>query len=79
MPRDFLIHRIPTTKTFRFNTNFTSKDRRYNAFFIVMNNSLQSSENGGIQSDTFLVNKNPAYNDYFNIPTNLAQVPYYFP
>ncbi len=63
-------------KNFRFNTNFTSKDRRYNAFFIVMNNSIQSSENGGIQSDTFLVNKNPAYNDYFNIPTNLAQVPF---
>jgi Putative porin len=63
-------------KNFRFNTNYISKDRRYNIFFIVMNNSLQSAENGGIVSDTFLVNKNPAFNDFFNIPTNLAQVPF---
>ena len=63
-------------KNFRFNTSYTSRDRRYNGFLIVMSNNMQSSENGGIQSDTFLVNKNPAYNDYFNIPTNLAQVPY---
>ncbi len=63
-------------KNFRLNTNYTSRDRRYNVFFVVLNNNLQSSENGGIQSDTFLVNKNPAYNDYFNIPTNLAVVPF---
>jgi len=63
-------------KNFRFNTSYTSRDRRYNGFLILMSNNMQSSENGGIQSDTFLVNKNPAYNDYFNIPTNLAQVPF---
>jgi Putative porin len=63
-------------KNFRFNTSYTSKDRRYNVFFVAMSNSLQSSENGGIVNDTFLVNKNPAYNDFFNIPTNLAQVPF---
>jgi len=63
-------------KNFRFNTSYTSKDRRYNGFFVIMNNNLQSSENGGIVSDTFLVNKNPAFNDFFNIPTNLAQVPF---
>lgn len=62
-------------KNFRFHTNYTSKNKRYNAFFIALANGIQSSENGGIVSDTFLVNKNPAYNDFFNIPTNLAQVP----
>lgn len=62
-------------KNFRFNTNYISKGRRYNAFFVVLNNTIQSSENGGIQSDTFLLNKNAAYNDYYNIPTNIAQVP----
>ena len=62
-------------KNIRFNTNYTSKGRRYNAYFLALNNSLQSSENGGIVSDTFLLNKNPAFNDFFNIPTNLAQVP----
>lgn len=62
-------------KNFRFHSNFTSKGRRYNAFFLAIANTVQSSENGGIVSDTFLLNKNPAYNDLFNIPTNLAVVP----
>ncbi len=62
-------------KSFRINSNYTSKDRRYNAFIVYISNSLQSSENGGIESDTFLLNKNTAYNDLYNIPTNLARVP----
>jgi Putative porin len=62
-------------KSFRFNSNYASKDRRYNAFVVYVSNSLQSSENGGIESDTFLLNKNTAYNDLYNIPTNLAKVP----
>ena len=37
-----------------------------------MSNALQSSENGGIVDESFLVNPNPAYEDRFNIPTNLA-------
>jgi hypothetical protein len=37
-----------------------------------MSNALQSAENGGIQDESFLVNPNPAYEDRFNIPTNLA-------
>jgi Putative porin len=62
-------------KNFRLNSNYTSKDRRYNAFLVYISNSLQSSENGGIESDTFLLNKNPAFNNLFIIPTNLARVP----
>jgi hypothetical protein len=57
---------------FRFNTDFTSKNERYRLFFIAISNAMQSAENGGILSDTFLVNENPAYNDRFNIPTKLA-------
>ena len=58
---------------FRFNTQYTSKDKRYNAFFIALNNGLQSAENGGIESDSFIVNQNPAYSrDRFNIPTKMA-------
>jgi len=57
---------------FRFNTQYTSLDQRYNLFLIVLTNSLQSAENGGIESDTFLVNQNTAFNDRFNIPTKLA-------
>ena len=57
---------------FRFNTEFTSKNQRYHAYLILMSNALQSAENGGIQDESFLVNPNPAYEDRFNIPTNLA-------
>jgi Putative porin len=56
----------------RFNTDFTSKNERYRLFFVAISNAMQSSENGGILSDTFLVNRNAAFNDRFNIPTNLA-------
>lgn len=56
----------------RFNSDFNSKDRRYHAYLILLSNALQSSENGGIQDESFLVNPNPAYDDRFNIPTNLA-------
>jgi hypothetical protein len=41
-----------------------------------MSNALQSSENGGITDEKFLVNPNGAYNDRFNIPTNLASALY---
>jgi hypothetical protein len=57
---------------FRFNSDFTSKNQRYHAYLILMSNALQSAENGGIQDESFLVNPNPAYEDRFNIPTNLA-------
>ncbi|MEY3542194.1 MAG: hypothetical protein RLZZ204_1006 [Bacteroidota bacterium] len=57
---------------FRFNTDFTSKNQRYHAYLILMSNALQSAENGGIQDESYLVNPNPAYEDRFNIPTNLA-------
>ncbi len=59
-------------RSFRFNTDYQTNDQRYSVYLIILNNSLQSSENGGITSDTFLVNQNPAYNDRFNIPTNIA-------
>ncbi|MCE2834847.1 MAG: putative porin [Chitinophagaceae bacterium] len=57
----------------RFNSQYTSKNKRYNAFLIVLSNGLQSAENGGIEQDSFLVNRNPAYTrDRFNIPTRMA-------
>ncbi len=60
----------------RFNTDFTSKNKRYHAYLILMSNALQSSENGGIIDQSLLINPNPAYNDRFNIPTNLAATAY---
>ena len=60
----------------RFNTDYTSKNKRYHAYLILMSNALQSSENGGISDQSLLINPNPAYNDRFNIPTNLATTAY---
>jgi len=57
----------------RFNTHYTSRDRRYGAFLIAIKNGLQSAENGGIESDSFVVNRNQAFTrDRFNIPTRMA-------
>jgi hypothetical protein len=57
----------------RFNSHYTSRDRRYGAFLVAIKNGLQSAENGGIESDTFLVNRNQAFTrDRFNIPTRMA-------
>lgn len=60
----------------RFNTDYTSKNKRYHAYVILMSNALQSSENGGISDPELLINPNPAYSDRFNIPTNLARTTY---
>lgn len=56
----------------RFNTNYTSPNKRYNIYLIAIRNGLQSGENGGIVNDTFLTSKTGIYNDRFNIPTNTA-------
>ncbi len=56
----------------RFNTNYQSPNKRYNIYMIVLRNSLQSAENGGIVSDTFITNKSEQFFERFNIPTNLS-------
>ncbi|PWT94682.1 MAG: hypothetical protein C5B52_19440 [Bacteroidetes bacterium] len=56
----------------RLNSYYQGPSKRYGIYFVVMNNALQSAENGGIKSDTFLNNKNSAYNDRFNIPVNIG-------
>lgn len=56
----------------RFNSDFTSKKKRYHAFFVVISNALQSSENGGLKYDSLILTENDTYNDRFNLPTNLA-------
>jgi len=60
----------------RFNSDYTSKSKRYHAYLILLSNVLQTAENGGITDESLLVNTNPAYDDRFNIPTNLASAAY---
>ncbi|MFT3705518.1 MAG: hypothetical protein QM802_24325 [Agriterribacter sp.] len=57
----------------RFNTYYQSPNKRYGIYLIALTNSLQSGENGGIVSDTFITNKNSVYTTRFNIPVNLTK------
>ena len=36
--------------SYRINSSYQSKDRRYHLYFVLMRNKIQSSENGGIRS-----------------------------
>lgn len=53
-----------------FTSWYQSVNKRYNAYFIILANKIQSGENGGIQ-DTFSLS-DPLYKDRFNIYTNLG-------
>lgn len=56
-----------------FNSLFASHNRRYKNYFIIMGNSIQSGENGGmIDTINYLNHPNKAYNDRFNIPTKIG-------
>jgi hypothetical protein len=52
-------------------SRFQSKNKRYNNYFILLGNKLQSSENGGIRDNEDYLN-NINYKDRFNIPTKLG-------
>lgn len=54
-----------------FNTWYTGKKKRYNAFFIVSSAKIGATENGGI-TDLSLLDNTASYGDRFNIPTNLG-------
>lgn len=59
-----------------FTSWYRGKKRRYNNYFVLLGNRLQSAENGGIIEDNAL--KNPDYaRDRFLIPTNIGGDPVY--
>ncbi len=62
-----------THSNLRFNTYYQSPNKRYGIYLIAFTNGLQSAENGGIKSDTFLTSKTGIYDTRFNIPVNLTQ------
>ncbi len=55
---------------YRLFTNYQGPKKRYAAYFVLVGNKLTSSENGGIQSDTFL--SQSKYRERFSIPVNLG-------
>lgn len=54
-----------------FTSAFQTKNKRYSNTLIILDNKLQSSENGGI-IDTLNYLDDPVYKDRFNIPTRLG-------
>src|SRR6187455_3444925 len=50
---------------------YQSINKRYNNYFVLLANTLQSDENGGLRHDKDYLN-DPIYNDRFNIPTKLG-------
>lgn len=56
-----------------FNSKYQSKNLRYNNYFVLLGNKLQSSENGGIvDTGQVRILDNPIYKDRFNIPTYIG-------
>jgi len=55
---------------FRFNTYYTSPNRRYALYFIFQNNRIKSSENGGVINDSTI--RNLAFGDPFQLQTRMG-------
>ncbi|MFT3981762.1 MAG: hypothetical protein QM687_14935 [Ferruginibacter sp.] len=54
----------------RFFSNYQGKKKRYNAFLVLVNNTIRASENGGIRNDSFLLN--PNFKDRFGVDVFLG-------
>jgi Putative porin len=50
---------------------YQSVNKRYNNYFVLVANSLDSDENGGIKNDQDYLS-DPLYKERFNIPTNIG-------
>ena len=59
-------------KSFRIFTNYQGKRKRYGASFMVLGNTIKSAQNGGVQNDSNLRDKNYPL---FSVPTVLGGPP----
>lgn len=55
---------------YRFFSNYQGKKKRYAAYFVLLGNKINTSENGGIQNDSFLLD--PNRKKRFSVPVNLG-------
>ena len=60
--------------TYLFNSWFQSRSKRYNNYFAIVSNRLQSGESGGILDDKDYLG-DPVYKDRFNIATKIGGDP----
>lgn len=56
--------------SYRFFSNYRGKRKRYGAYLVLLGNKLNSSENGGIQADSFLLD--PTRKRRLAVPVNLG-------
>ncbi len=56
--------------SYRFFSNYRGKRKRYGAYLVLLGNKLNSSENGGIQADSFLLD--PTRKNRLAVPVNLG-------
>jgi hypothetical protein len=73
----FFVTQNTNHSSYRLFGNYQSLRKRYNVYFAMVGNSIKSSENGGIQNDSFLTNQ--YYSERFTIPVNLGGPVYYQP
>ncbi|HSQ44277.1 MAG TPA: putative porin [Ginsengibacter sp.] len=55
---------------YRFFSNYQGKRKRYAAYFVLLGNKINVSENGGIRNDSFLLD--PQRKKRFAVPVNLG-------
>jgi hypothetical protein len=66
----FFISQKNNHSSYRFFGNYQGRRKRYNASLVILGNKIRSAQNGGIQSDTFLLN--PYYQQRYSIPVNMG-------
>lgn len=66
----FFVTQNTNHSNLRLFSNYQSIKKRYAVYFIMIKNSIRASENGGVESDTFLTN--PRYTKRFTIPVKLG-------
>lgn len=59
------------TNNYLFTSWYQSNNKRYNNYFSIVANAMQTEESGGIKDDHDYLN-DPIYDDRFNIPTKLG-------
>ncbi len=66
----FFITQNTNHNSYRIYGNYQGKRKRYNAYLVLLGNTIRASENGGIINDSLL--KDPNKKDRFSIPVNLG-------
>lgn len=59
---------------YRFSSWYQSKNKRYQNFFVVVGNKLQSAENGGIKNDLNYLDSSGTFSERSSIPTRLGPI-----